>query len=130
MQVVELERENLRLNGVAGKACILDWRDRDSAMQLGDFKLILCADVLYASNLVKVLQLASSPFPERCWWVAHVPVAPSLCQPAEQHQFADSSTEWRSTLDTSCCMVLNAQGVELCANSNEPSASLQRAFSL
>ena len=83
MQVVELERENLRLNGVAGKACILDWRDRDSAMRLGEFQLILCADLLYASTLVKVLQLASVP--KHCQWVAPCFVTPLLCQPAEQY---------------------------------------------
>lgn len=74
MQVVELEMENLRLNGVAGRACILDWRDRDSAMRLGKFELILCADLLYASTLVKVLQLAPVPISEHCQCVA-----PCLC---------------------------------------------------
>lgn len=33
---------------------MLDWRDRDAAMQLGTFELILCADLLYASAIVKV----------------------------------------------------------------------------
>ncbi len=55
--MVELEQENLRLNGVAGKACVLDWRDRDAAVQLGKFDLILGADLLYASAIVKVPQI-------------------------------------------------------------------------
>ena len=54
-QVLELERENLRLNGVAGRVCTLDWRDRNAAIRLGTFELILCADLLYASAIVKVL---------------------------------------------------------------------------
>ena len=59
-QVVELEHENLRLNGVdGGKACVLDWRDRDAARRLGKFDLILGADLLYASAIVKVLHFAS-----------------------------------------------------------------------
>ena len=52
-QVVAVERENLRLNRVPGRACQLDWRDRDAAAQLGAFDLILSADLLYASARVK-----------------------------------------------------------------------------
>ena len=51
--MVAVERENLRLNRVPGRACQLDWRDRDAAAQLGAFDLILCADLLYASTRVK-----------------------------------------------------------------------------
>ncbi len=77
MQVVELEQENLRLNGVdEGKACVLDWRDRDAAEKLGKFDLVLGADLLYASSVVKVLQLTSVAHPEKhnasaaasCFW--------------------------------------------------------------
>ncbi len=58
LQVVNVESENLKLNGLSGTACQLDWRDRDAAARLGKFDLILCADLLYASATVKVLQLA------------------------------------------------------------------------
>lgn len=50
---MEIERENLRLNGLSGRALHLDWRDRAAAPRLGTYDLILCCDLLYASTVIK-----------------------------------------------------------------------------
>jgi hypothetical protein len=54
-QVLEIERENMQLNGLSGRVLHLDWRDRAAAIRLGTYSLILSCDLLYVSAIVRVL---------------------------------------------------------------------------